>query len=141
MLVILLQLRSNQHHFLSYISFWLESAQLNDHSLFFFNLKNSSYLHHVIQSNVFHNLSRNDTVFMKTSHHIMLLLYCSALLLLIRAPHPTGTVLTPGEELTSFSLLLTILSPPQACKSMCMWVLAMDSYSHVFRTVEPKRAK
>ncbi|XP_062586857.1 dynein axonemal heavy chain 6-like [Saccostrea cucullata] len=24
---------------------------------------------------------------------------------------------------------------------MCMWVLAMDSYSHVFRTVEPKRAK
>ncbi|XP_056004113.1 dynein axonemal heavy chain 6-like isoform X1 [Ostrea edulis] len=29
----------------------------------------------------------------------------------------------------------------KACKSMCMWVLAMDSYSHVFKTVEPKRAK
>ena len=29
----------------------------------------------------------------------------------------------------------------QACKSMCMWVRAMDLYAHVFRTVEPKRQK
>ena len=29
----------------------------------------------------------------------------------------------------------------QACKSMCMWVRAMDLYSKVFRTVEPKREK
>ena len=29
----------------------------------------------------------------------------------------------------------------QACKSMCMWVRAMDQYSHVYRTVEPKRQK
>ncbi|XP_060075174.1 dynein axonemal heavy chain 6-like [Ylistrum balloti] len=29
----------------------------------------------------------------------------------------------------------------KACKSMCMWVLAMDCYSHVFKTVEPKRQK
>lgn len=106
MLVILLQIRSNQHHFLSYFLFWLESAQLNDHSLFFFNLKNSDRVIFImlsssfikvssIQSNVFHNLSRNDTVFMKTSNHIMLLYY-SAFLLLIWAPHPQGTVLTPG---------------------------------------------
>jgi len=28
-----------------------------------------------------------------------------------------------------------------ACKSLCMWVCAMDLYSKVYRTVEPKRAK
>jgi dynein heavy chain len=29
----------------------------------------------------------------------------------------------------------------KACKSMCMWVRAMDLYSKVFRTVEPKRER
>ncbi|XP_050398729.1 dynein axonemal heavy chain 6 [Patella vulgata] len=29
----------------------------------------------------------------------------------------------------------------KACKSMCMWVRAMDLYAHVFRTVEPKRQR
>ncbi|XP_022090689.1 dynein heavy chain 6, axonemal-like isoform X2 [Acanthaster planci] len=29
----------------------------------------------------------------------------------------------------------------KACKSMCMWVRAMDLYSKVFRTVEPKKKK
>uniref|UniRef100_A0A1X7UKU1 AAA+ ATPase domain-containing protein n=2 Tax=Amphimedon queenslandica TaxID=400682 RepID=A0A1X7UKU1_AMPQE len=29
----------------------------------------------------------------------------------------------------------------KACKSMCMWVRAMDKYSKVFRTVEPKRER
>ncbi|XP_070535810.1 dynein axonemal heavy chain 6-like isoform X2 [Ptychodera flava] len=29
----------------------------------------------------------------------------------------------------------------KACKSMCMWVRAMDLYARVFRTVEPKRQK
>ena len=29
----------------------------------------------------------------------------------------------------------------KACRSMCMWVRAMDLYAHVFRTVEPKRQK
>ena len=29
----------------------------------------------------------------------------------------------------------------KACKSLCLWVRALDSYAHVFRTVEPKRAK
>ena len=38
-------------------------------------------------------------------------------------------------------LLCVILFTIQACKSMCMWVRAMDLYSRVFRTVEPKREK
>ena len=29
----------------------------------------------------------------------------------------------------------------KACKSMCLWVRALDKYGKVFRTVEPKRAK
>ncbi|CAH8607094.1 unnamed protein product [Heterobilharzia americana] len=29
----------------------------------------------------------------------------------------------------------------KACKSMCMWVRALDLYAHVFRTVEPKRKR
>lgn len=29
----------------------------------------------------------------------------------------------------------------KACKSMCMWVRALDLYAHVFRTVEPKRRR
>ena len=29
----------------------------------------------------------------------------------------------------------------KACKSMCMWVRAMDLYAHVFRMVEPKRQR
>ncbi|EGD81584.1 dynein heavy chain 6 [Salpingoeca rosetta] len=29
----------------------------------------------------------------------------------------------------------------KACRSICMWVRAMDKYAHVFRTVEPKREK
>ncbi|CAH1788942.1 unnamed protein product [Owenia fusiformis] len=29
----------------------------------------------------------------------------------------------------------------KACKSMCMWVRAMDVYARVFKTVEPKKAK
>ena len=29
----------------------------------------------------------------------------------------------------------------RACKSLCLWVRAIDSYAHVFRTVEPKREK
>ncbi|XP_060586003.1 dynein axonemal heavy chain 6-like [Ruditapes philippinarum] len=29
----------------------------------------------------------------------------------------------------------------KACRSMCMWVRAMDTYAHVYRTVEPKRQK
>lgn len=29
----------------------------------------------------------------------------------------------------------------KACKSLCLWVRAIDSYAHVFRTVEPKREK
>ena len=29
----------------------------------------------------------------------------------------------------------------KACRSLCLWVRAIDLYSHVFRTVEPKRAK
>ena len=29
----------------------------------------------------------------------------------------------------------------KACKSLCMWVRAMDLYSKVFRTVEPKKKK
>ena len=29
----------------------------------------------------------------------------------------------------------------KACKSMCLWVRAMDLYSKVYRTVEPKRAR
>lgn len=29
----------------------------------------------------------------------------------------------------------------KACKSMCMWVRAMDLYARVYRTVEPKRKR
>ena len=29
----------------------------------------------------------------------------------------------------------------RACKSMCLWVRALDLYAKVFRTVEPKREK
>ncbi|XP_064645339.1 dynein axonemal heavy chain 6-like [Lineus longissimus] len=29
----------------------------------------------------------------------------------------------------------------KACKSLCMWVRAMDLYAHVFKTVEPKKEK
>ncbi|CAH8560243.1 unnamed protein product [Schistosoma turkestanicum] len=29
----------------------------------------------------------------------------------------------------------------KACKSMCMWVRALDLYAHIFRTVEPKRKR
>ena len=29
----------------------------------------------------------------------------------------------------------------KACRSMCMWVRAMDLYARVFRTVEPKKKK
>ena len=29
----------------------------------------------------------------------------------------------------------------KACKSLCMWVRAMDLYAKVFKTVEPKRQK
>ena len=29
----------------------------------------------------------------------------------------------------------------KACKSMCLWVRALDLYAKVFRTVEPKREK
>ncbi|VEL32900.1 unnamed protein product [Protopolystoma xenopodis] len=29
----------------------------------------------------------------------------------------------------------------KACKSMCMWVRALDLYAHVYRTVEPKRKR
>ncbi|KAL5020432.1 hypothetical protein ScPMuIL_003324 [Solemya velum] len=29
----------------------------------------------------------------------------------------------------------------KACRSMCMWVRAMDTYAHVFRTVEPKKQR
>eukprot|EP00116_Pleurobrachia_bachei_P000174 sb/3460436/ len=29
----------------------------------------------------------------------------------------------------------------KACRSLCLWVRAIDSYAHVFRTVEPKRQK
>ena len=29
----------------------------------------------------------------------------------------------------------------KACKSMCLWVRAMDLYAKVFKTVEPKRAR
>ena len=29
----------------------------------------------------------------------------------------------------------------KACRSMCMWVRAMDTYARMFRTVEPKRKK
>lgn len=32
-------------------------------------------------------------------------------------------------------------SVSKACRSICMWVRAMDKYAHVFRTVEPKREK
>ena len=34
-----------------------------------------------------------------------------------------------------------VANTSRACKSLCMWVRAMDLYAHVFRTVEPKRAK
>ena len=33
------------------------------------------------------------------------------------------------------------LSCVQACKSICMWVRAIDLYAKVFKTVEPKREK
>ena len=29
----------------------------------------------------------------------------------------------------------------KACKSLCMWVIAMDTYAKVHKTVEPKRAR
>ncbi|XP_018654464.1 LOW QUALITY PROTEIN: hypothetical protein Smp_130810 [Schistosoma mansoni] len=29
----------------------------------------------------------------------------------------------------------------KACKSMCMWVRALDLYAHIYRTVEPKRKR
>lgn len=29
----------------------------------------------------------------------------------------------------------------QACKSMCMWVMAMDTYAQVYRLVQPKKQK
>ena len=29
----------------------------------------------------------------------------------------------------------------QACKSMTMWVIAMDTYAHVFKVVQPKKQK
>ncbi|ORX87336.1 hypothetical protein BCR32DRAFT_215454 [Anaeromyces robustus] len=29
----------------------------------------------------------------------------------------------------------------KACKSMCMWVIALDKYSHIFREVQPKRKR
>ena len=29
----------------------------------------------------------------------------------------------------------------KSCRSMCMWVRAMDLYARVFRTVEPKKKK
>ena len=29
----------------------------------------------------------------------------------------------------------------KACKSMCLWVRAMDLYARVYRTVEPKRER
>ena len=29
----------------------------------------------------------------------------------------------------------------KACKSMCLWVRALDLYSKVYRTVEPKRER
>ncbi|KAH3860157.1 hypothetical protein DPMN_023048 [Dreissena polymorpha] len=34
-----------------------------------------------------------------------------------------------------------VVKVSKACKSMCMWVRAMETYAHVFRTVEPKRQK
>ncbi|CAD5112359.1 DgyrCDS1592 [Dimorphilus gyrociliatus] len=35
----------------------------------------------------------------------------------------------------------TVEKVSKACKSMCMWVRAMDTYAKVFKTVEPKRQK
>ena len=34
-----------------------------------------------------------------------------------------------------------VANTSKACRSLCLWVRAIDLYSHVFRTVEPKRAK
>ena len=35
----------------------------------------------------------------------------------------------------------TVEKTSKACKSMCLWVRALDLYAKVFRTVEPKREK
>ena len=35
----------------------------------------------------------------------------------------------------------TVAKTSSACKSLCLWVRAIDLYSHVFRTVQPKREK
>ena len=35
----------------------------------------------------------------------------------------------------------TVEKVSRACKSLCMWVIAMDTYAKVHKTVEPKRAK
>ncbi|KAH8862654.1 Dynein heavy chain 6, axonemal [Schistosoma japonicum] len=35
----------------------------------------------------------------------------------------------------------TVEKTSKACKSMCMWVRALDLYAHIFRTVEPKRKR
>ena len=35
----------------------------------------------------------------------------------------------------------TVEKTSRACKSMCLWVRALDLYAKVFRTVEPKREK
>ena len=34
-----------------------------------------------------------------------------------------------------------VANTSKACRSLCLWVRAIDLYSHVFRTVAPKRAK
>ena len=35
----------------------------------------------------------------------------------------------------------TVEKTSKACKSMCLWVRALDLYAKVFRTVEPKRER
>ena len=35
----------------------------------------------------------------------------------------------------------TVEKTSKACKSMCLWVRALDLYSKVYRTVEPKRER
>lgn len=34
-----------------------------------------------------------------------------------------------------------VVTQSKVCKSMCMWVRAIDTYSKVYRIVEPKRKK
>lgn len=35
----------------------------------------------------------------------------------------------------------TVEKTSKACKSMCLWVRALDLYAKVYRTVEPKRER